>query len=85
MWYFMLNDDVIVMIVCFTVIEPQSVEELKQHNSYLKLLKKQCKELKELRKKHLKKVQDLSILHHYSYIQLCIEDNFVCVTGLGFQ
>ncbi|KAI2662370.1 1-phosphatidylinositol 4,5-bisphosphate phosphodiesterase beta-3 [Labeo rohita] len=38
------------------VIEPQSIDELKQHNSYLKLLKKQCKELKELKKKHLKKV-----------------------------
>lgn len=37
-------------------IEPQSIDELKQHNSYLKLLKKHCKELKELRKKHLKKV-----------------------------
>uniref|UniRef100_A0A671NXZ6 1-phosphatidylinositol 4,5-bisphosphate phosphodiesterase n=1 Tax=Sinocyclocheilus anshuiensis TaxID=1608454 RepID=A0A671NXZ6_9TELE len=34
-----------------------STDELKQHNSYLKLLKKQCKELKELKKKHLKKVK----------------------------
>uniref|UniRef100_A0A672M7H3 1-phosphatidylinositol 4,5-bisphosphate phosphodiesterase n=1 Tax=Sinocyclocheilus grahami TaxID=75366 RepID=A0A672M7H3_SINGR len=42
------------------VIEPQSIDELKQHNSYLKLLKKQCKELKELKKKHLKKVWALS-------------------------
>ncbi|KAL7875886.1 hypothetical protein AOLI_G00108490 [Acnodon oligacanthus] len=42
------------------VIEPQSIEQLKQHKSYLKLLKKQCKELKELRKKHLKKVWVLS-------------------------
>ncbi|XP_051511880.1 1-phosphatidylinositol 4,5-bisphosphate phosphodiesterase beta-3-like isoform X1 [Myxocyprinus asiaticus] len=42
------------------VIEPQSIEELKQHNSYLKLLRKQCKELKELRKKHIKKVWALS-------------------------
>uniref|UniRef100_A0A672QEX3 Phosphoinositide phospholipase C n=1 Tax=Sinocyclocheilus grahami TaxID=75366 RepID=A0A672QEX3_SINGR len=39
------------------LIEPQSTDELKQHNSYLKLLKKQCKELKELKKKHLKKVK----------------------------
>uniref|UniRef100_A0A8C7KLH8 1-phosphatidylinositol 4,5-bisphosphate phosphodiesterase n=1 Tax=Oncorhynchus kisutch TaxID=8019 RepID=A0A8C7KLH8_ONCKI len=38
----------------------QSTEELKQQKSYLKLLKKQCKELKELRKKHLKKVWALS-------------------------
>ncbi|XP_072573526.1 1-phosphatidylinositol 4,5-bisphosphate phosphodiesterase beta-3 [Paramormyrops kingsleyae] len=41
-------------------IPPQSMEELKQHKSYLKLLKKQCKELKELRKKHLKKVGALN-------------------------
>uniref|UniRef100_A0A8C1EU31 Phosphoinositide phospholipase C n=1 Tax=Cyprinus carpio carpio TaxID=630221 RepID=A0A8C1EU31_CYPCA len=39
------------------LIEPQSIDELKQHSSYLKLLKKQCKELKELKKKHLKKVK----------------------------
>uniref|UniRef100_A0A8C1GEG5 Phosphoinositide phospholipase C n=1 Tax=Cyprinus carpio TaxID=7962 RepID=A0A8C1GEG5_CYPCA len=43
--------------LCFAVIEPQSIDELKQHSSYLKLLKKQCKELKELKKKHLKKVK----------------------------
>uniref|UniRef100_A0A671P1F9 1-phosphatidylinositol 4,5-bisphosphate phosphodiesterase n=1 Tax=Sinocyclocheilus anshuiensis TaxID=1608454 RepID=A0A671P1F9_9TELE len=43
-----------------SVIEPQSTDELKQHNSYLKLLKKQCKELKELKKKHLKKMWALS-------------------------
>lgn len=42
--------------LCNTVIEPQSIDELKQHKSYVKLLKKQCKELKELRKKHLRKV-----------------------------
>uniref|UniRef100_A0A672QEW3 1-phosphatidylinositol 4,5-bisphosphate phosphodiesterase n=1 Tax=Sinocyclocheilus grahami TaxID=75366 RepID=A0A672QEW3_SINGR len=46
--------------LCFAVIEPQSTDELKQHNSYLKLLKKQCKELKELKKKHLKKMWALS-------------------------
>uniref|UniRef100_A0A8C7N5L7 Phosphoinositide phospholipase C n=1 Tax=Oncorhynchus kisutch TaxID=8019 RepID=A0A8C7N5L7_ONCKI len=38
-------------------LQAQSTEELKQQKSYLKLLKKQCKELKELRKKHLKKVR----------------------------
>lgn len=38
-------------------IQVQSVEELKQQKGYLKLLKKQTKDLKELRKKHLKKVQ----------------------------
>ncbi|KAI1898711.1 hypothetical protein AGOR_G00075180 [Albula goreensis] len=41
-------------------IQAQSVEELKQQKSYLKLLKKQCKELKELRKKHLRKIWSLS-------------------------
>uniref|UniRef100_A0A8C2AM30 1-phosphatidylinositol 4,5-bisphosphate phosphodiesterase n=1 Tax=Cyprinus carpio TaxID=7962 RepID=A0A8C2AM30_CYPCA len=46
--------------LCFAVIEPQSIDELKQHSSYLKLLKKQCKELKELKKKHLKKMWALS-------------------------
>uniref|UniRef100_A0A3B3QWH6 1-phosphatidylinositol 4,5-bisphosphate phosphodiesterase n=1 Tax=Paramormyrops kingsleyae TaxID=1676925 RepID=A0A3B3QWH6_9TELE len=46
--------------VCYSDIPPQSMEELKQHKSYLKLLKKQCKELKELRKKHLKKVGALN-------------------------
>ncbi|XP_048041933.1 1-phosphatidylinositol 4,5-bisphosphate phosphodiesterase beta-3 isoform X1 [Megalobrama amblycephala] len=42
------------------VIEPQSIDEFKQHNSYQKLLKKQCKELKELSKKHQKKMWALS-------------------------
>ncbi|XP_067257952.1 1-phosphatidylinositol 4,5-bisphosphate phosphodiesterase beta-3 isoform X2 [Chanodichthys erythropterus] len=42
------------------VIEPQSIDELKQHNSYQKLMKKQCKELKELSKKHQKKMWALS-------------------------
>ncbi|XP_047440980.1 1-phosphatidylinositol 4,5-bisphosphate phosphodiesterase beta-3 [Mugil cephalus] len=37
-----------------------SVEELKQQKSYVKLLKKQSKELKELRKKHLKKLLNKS-------------------------
>uniref|UniRef100_A0A8C1XEL3 Phosphoinositide phospholipase C n=1 Tax=Cyprinus carpio TaxID=7962 RepID=A0A8C1XEL3_CYPCA len=46
------------LYLCFAVIEPQSIDELKQQNSYLKLLKKQCKELKELKKKHLKKVKN---------------------------
>ncbi|KAI3376510.1 hypothetical protein L3Q82_016969 [Scortum barcoo] len=38
----------------------QSLEELKQQKGYLKLLKKQGKEIKEMRKKHLKKVWNLS-------------------------
>uniref|UniRef100_A0A672M9M6 Phosphoinositide phospholipase C n=1 Tax=Sinocyclocheilus grahami TaxID=75366 RepID=A0A672M9M6_SINGR len=52
------------------LIEPQSIDELKQHNSYLKLLKKQCKELKELKKKHLKKVKSTLFLQHH--LQLCV-------------
>ncbi|KAK1796838.1 hypothetical protein P4O66_000929 [Electrophorus voltai] len=43
-----------------TVIEPQSIDDFRKHKSYMKLMKKQCKELKELRKKHLKKVWALS-------------------------
>uniref|UniRef100_A0A8K9V5X5 1-phosphatidylinositol 4,5-bisphosphate phosphodiesterase n=1 Tax=Oncorhynchus mykiss TaxID=8022 RepID=A0A8K9V5X5_ONCMY len=41
-------------------LQAQSIEELKQQRSYLKLFNKQCKELQELRKKHLKKVWSLS-------------------------
>uniref|UniRef100_A0A673LNA1 1-phosphatidylinositol 4,5-bisphosphate phosphodiesterase n=1 Tax=Sinocyclocheilus rhinocerous TaxID=307959 RepID=A0A673LNA1_9TELE len=55
-----MNPPVSALYLCSAVIEPQSIDELKQHNSYLKLLKKQCKELKELKKKHLKKVWALS-------------------------
>uniref|UniRef100_A0A8C8FML3 Phosphoinositide phospholipase C n=1 Tax=Oncorhynchus tshawytscha TaxID=74940 RepID=A0A8C8FML3_ONCTS len=44
-------------MLCSSILMAQSTEELKQQKSYLKLLKKQCKELKELRKKHLKKVR----------------------------
>uniref|UniRef100_A0A674E154 1-phosphatidylinositol 4,5-bisphosphate phosphodiesterase n=1 Tax=Salmo trutta TaxID=8032 RepID=A0A674E154_SALTR len=43
-----------------THLQAQSIEELKQQKSYLKLLNKQFKELQELRKKHLKKVWSLS-------------------------
>uniref|UniRef100_H3C925 1-phosphatidylinositol 4,5-bisphosphate phosphodiesterase n=1 Tax=Tetraodon nigroviridis TaxID=99883 RepID=H3C925_TETNG len=41
-------------------VQPQWVEELKQQKNYVKLLKKQSKELKEQKKKHLKKVWNLS-------------------------
>uniref|UniRef100_A0A673LT38 Phosphoinositide phospholipase C n=1 Tax=Sinocyclocheilus rhinocerous TaxID=307959 RepID=A0A673LT38_9TELE len=58
------------LYLCSAVIEPQSIDELKQHNSYLKLLKKQCKELKELKKKHLKKVKSTLFLQHH--LQLCV-------------
>ncbi|XP_076145339.1 1-phosphatidylinositol 4,5-bisphosphate phosphodiesterase beta-3 isoform X1 [Alosa pseudoharengus] len=42
------------------VIKAQSIDELKLQKSYVKLLRKQCKELKELRKKHLRKVWSVS-------------------------
>ncbi|KAF1380511.1 hypothetical protein PFLUV_G00164540 [Perca fluviatilis] len=41
-------------------VQAQSIEELKQQKSYSKLLKNQSKDLKEMRKKHLKKVWNLS-------------------------
>uniref|UniRef100_A0A668ABL3 1-phosphatidylinositol 4,5-bisphosphate phosphodiesterase n=1 Tax=Myripristis murdjan TaxID=586833 RepID=A0A668ABL3_9TELE len=41
-------------------VQVMSIEELRQQKKYLKLLKNQCKELKELRKKHFKKVWSLS-------------------------
>uniref|UniRef100_A0A3Q3LV86 Phosphoinositide phospholipase C n=1 Tax=Mastacembelus armatus TaxID=205130 RepID=A0A3Q3LV86_9TELE len=44
-----------------------SVEELRQQKSYLKLLKKQSQELKELRKKHLKKVNRMITDGHCVY------------------
>uniref|UniRef100_A0A8C1HXI4 1-phosphatidylinositol 4,5-bisphosphate phosphodiesterase n=1 Tax=Cyprinus carpio carpio TaxID=630221 RepID=A0A8C1HXI4_CYPCA len=55
--FFISHLSPVYVCLCFAVIEPQSIDELKQHSSYLKLLKKQCKELKELKKKHLKKVK----------------------------
>uniref|UniRef100_A0A671Q3V8 Phosphoinositide phospholipase C n=1 Tax=Sinocyclocheilus anshuiensis TaxID=1608454 RepID=A0A671Q3V8_9TELE len=66
----MIADHGQALYLCFAVIEPQSIDELKQHNSYLKLLKKQCKELKELKKKHLKKVK--STLFLQQHLQLCV-------------
>lgn len=39
-------------------VQTQLIEELKQQKNYVKLLKKQSKELKELRKKHHKKVRE---------------------------
>uniref|UniRef100_A0A8C8FNA0 Phosphoinositide phospholipase C n=1 Tax=Oncorhynchus tshawytscha TaxID=74940 RepID=A0A8C8FNA0_ONCTS len=49
--------ELIITLMWWEAKPAQSTEELKQQKSYLKLLKKQCKELKELRKKHLKKVR----------------------------
>ncbi|XP_024260901.2 1-phosphatidylinositol 4,5-bisphosphate phosphodiesterase beta-1 [Oncorhynchus tshawytscha] len=52
------KEDLIAIVL--TNLQAQSIEELKQQRSYLKLFNKQCKELQELRKKHLKKVWSLS-------------------------
>ncbi|KAM9390583.1 1-phosphatidylinositol 4,5-bisphosphate phosphodiesterase beta-1-like, partial [Salvelinus alpinus] len=52
------KEDLIAIVL--TNLQAQSIEELKQQKSYLKLLKNQGKELRELRKKHLKKVWSLS-------------------------
>uniref|UniRef100_A0A8C5NI41 Phosphoinositide phospholipase C n=1 Tax=Gouania willdenowi TaxID=441366 RepID=A0A8C5NI41_GOUWI len=53
------NSAIIFVCVCRPLLDVpvDSVEHLKQQKGYLKLLKKQGKELKELRKKHLKKVR----------------------------
>uniref|UniRef100_A0A8C1ES62 Phosphoinositide phospholipase C n=1 Tax=Cyprinus carpio carpio TaxID=630221 RepID=A0A8C1ES62_CYPCA len=60
------------LYLCFAVIEPQSIDELKQQNSYLKLLKKQCKELKELKKKHLKKVKNTILATPLVVMSVCV-------------
>uniref|UniRef100_A0A7N9AV74 1-phosphatidylinositol 4,5-bisphosphate phosphodiesterase n=1 Tax=Mastacembelus armatus TaxID=205130 RepID=A0A7N9AV74_9TELE len=52
------KEDLIATVL--TDVQVHSVEELRQQKSYLKLLKKQSQELKELRKKHLKKVNRLN-------------------------
>uniref|UniRef100_A0A8C5I9Q8 1-phosphatidylinositol 4,5-bisphosphate phosphodiesterase n=1 Tax=Gouania willdenowi TaxID=441366 RepID=A0A8C5I9Q8_GOUWI len=52
------REDLIASVMADVPVD--SVEHLKQQKGYLKLLKKQGKELKELRKKHLKKVWNLS-------------------------
>ncbi|XP_022614086.1 1-phosphatidylinositol 4,5-bisphosphate phosphodiesterase beta-3 [Seriola dumerili] len=48
------KEDLIATVL--TDVQVHSIEELKQQKSYMKLLKKQSKELKDMRKKHLKKV-----------------------------
>ncbi|CAI5798133.1 1-phosphatidylinositol 4,5-bisphosphate phosphodiesterase beta-3 isoform X1 [Podarcis lilfordi] len=48
------RDDLIASILA--EVSPQSLEELRQHKSFVKLLKKQYRELKELRRKHMKKI-----------------------------
>lgn len=42
--------------IYFPEIKPISLEDLRNHKSYDKLIKKQSKDLKELKKKNLKKV-----------------------------
>uniref|UniRef100_A0A8C1XBR7 Phosphoinositide phospholipase C n=1 Tax=Cyprinus carpio TaxID=7962 RepID=A0A8C1XBR7_CYPCA len=69
------------LYLCFAVIEPQSIDELKQQNSYLKLLKKQCKELKELKKKHLKKVKNTILATPLNAKQPRSRSSRMCVTS----
>ncbi|XP_044304447.1 1-phosphatidylinositol 4,5-bisphosphate phosphodiesterase beta-3 [Varanus komodoensis] len=52
------RDDLIASILAD--VSPQSVEELRQHKAFVKLLKKQYRELKELRRKHMKKICSLN-------------------------
>uniref|UniRef100_A0A6Q2X5R5 1-phosphatidylinositol 4,5-bisphosphate phosphodiesterase n=1 Tax=Esox lucius TaxID=8010 RepID=A0A6Q2X5R5_ESOLU len=63
------------------IINSPGQEELKQHKSYLKLLKKQCKELKEIRKKHLKKLTSAHELlpHGFKPGPLLVEQNISTV------
>ncbi|XP_008121631.2 1-phosphatidylinositol 4,5-bisphosphate phosphodiesterase beta-3 isoform X1 [Anolis carolinensis] len=52
------RDDLIASILA--EISPQSIEELRQQKAFVKLLKKQYRELKELRRKHMKKICSLN-------------------------
>ncbi|XP_077180318.1 1-phosphatidylinositol 4,5-bisphosphate phosphodiesterase beta-3 isoform X2 [Paroedura picta] len=52
------RDDLIAKVLA--EVSPQSVEELRQHKAFVKLLKKQYRELKELRRKHMKKICSLN-------------------------
>ncbi|XP_053133883.1 1-phosphatidylinositol 4,5-bisphosphate phosphodiesterase beta-3 isoform X2 [Hemicordylus capensis] len=52
------RDDLIATVLA--EVSPQSVEELRQHKTFVKLLKKQYRELKELRRKHMKKICSLN-------------------------
>uniref|UniRef100_A0A8C5IB17 Phosphoinositide phospholipase C n=1 Tax=Gouania willdenowi TaxID=441366 RepID=A0A8C5IB17_GOUWI len=54
------REDLIASVMADVPVD--SVEHLKQQKGYLKLLKKQGKELKELRKKHLKKLASVTHL-----------------------
>lgn len=61
-------------------VQTQSIEELKQQKSYAKLLKKHSKELKELRKKHLKKVR--GTLHWHRVLERILENPSVSFPGV---
>uniref|UniRef100_A0ABM5F413 1-phosphatidylinositol 4,5-bisphosphate phosphodiesterase n=1 Tax=Pogona vitticeps TaxID=103695 RepID=A0ABM5F413_9SAUR len=52
------RDDLIASILA--EVSPQSVEELRQQKAFVKLLEKQYRELKELRRKHMKKIGTLN-------------------------
>ncbi|XP_074862163.1 1-phosphatidylinositol 4,5-bisphosphate phosphodiesterase beta-3 isoform X2 [Carettochelys insculpta] len=52
------RDDLIASVLAEVL--PQSLEELRQQKGYIKLLKKQYRELKELRKKHMKNISSLN-------------------------
>uniref|UniRef100_A0ACB8G7H4 1-phosphatidylinositol 4,5-bisphosphate phosphodiesterase beta-3 n=1 Tax=Sphaerodactylus townsendi TaxID=933632 RepID=A0ACB8G7H4_9SAUR len=52
------RDDLIASVLA--EVFPQSLEELRQHKAFVKLLKKQYRELKELRRKHMKKICSLN-------------------------
>uniref|UniRef100_A0A8C3S3D5 1-phosphatidylinositol 4,5-bisphosphate phosphodiesterase n=1 Tax=Chelydra serpentina TaxID=8475 RepID=A0A8C3S3D5_CHESE len=47
-------------LIASVLVAPQSLEELRQQKGYIKLLKKQYRELKELRKKHMKNISSLN-------------------------
>ncbi|XP_033927743.1 LOW QUALITY PROTEIN: 1-phosphatidylinositol 4,5-bisphosphate phosphodiesterase beta-3 [Melopsittacus undulatus] len=51
------RDDLIASVL--TEVVPPSLQELQQHKAYVKLLKQQGRELKELHKKHLKRLLTL--------------------------
>ncbi|XP_063173215.1 1-phosphatidylinositol 4,5-bisphosphate phosphodiesterase beta-3 isoform X2 [Candoia aspera] len=52
------RDDLIASILA--EVSPPTVEELRQQKTFMKLLKKQYRELKELRRKHMKKICSLN-------------------------
>uniref|UniRef100_A0A8C3AK78 1-phosphatidylinositol 4,5-bisphosphate phosphodiesterase n=1 Tax=Cyclopterus lumpus TaxID=8103 RepID=A0A8C3AK78_CYCLU len=67
-----------------TYVQAQSIEELREQKSFLKLLKKQSKEVKELRKKHLKKVRSQTdvFTHKYLILHANVWEFFSSLTAL---